>query len=278
MTPDISYQSLAICLLLLLIPIILSSRIKLRIAATTVISAIRMIVQLFLVGIFLKYIFDLNNPILNVGWFVLMITFATLSVIRSTGLEVKSFLLPSFGAFASANFFVLIYFNYFVVSLSNIFEAKYLIAIGGMLLGNSLRGNIVGIGDFYNDLRKNEKTYTYYLSLGASRLEAAVPFLRKSLNAALKPTISSMATMGIVSLPGMMTGQILGGSSPLVAIKYQIAIMISIYASTTLSIFLAIIFTLRTSFDEFGILNKDIYKPFSYSNLIHLKIFRYGRK
>lgn len=259
-TVDISYLSLAVCFLLLLIPIGLSYAVRLNIINTTLVSAFRMTIQLFLVGLFLKYIFDLNNSVLNISWFTMMIVFATSSVIRSTKLGIKFFLLPSFAAFLIANFFVLLYFNFFVVSLSNIFDAKYLIAIGGMLLGNSLRGNIVGIGDFYNDIRKSEKTYNYYLSLGASRLEAIIPFFRKSLNAALKPTIASMATMGIVSLPGMMTGQLLGGSSPLVAIKYQIAIMIAIYAATTLSIFFAIVFTLRTSFDEFGILDKAIFR------------------
>lgn len=258
-TVDISVFSLALCFLLLLIPIALSYGVKLKLTYITLTSALRMTIQLFLVGLFLKYIFELNSPYLNILWFILMIVFATSSVLRSTRLDKKTFILPSFTAFLVSNFFVLLYFNFFVVSLSNVFEAKYLIAIGGMLLGNSLRGNIVGIGDFYNDIRKNEKTYYYYLSLGATRLEAIIPFFRKSLNAALKPTIASMSTMGIVSLPGMMTGQILGGSSPLIAIKYQIAIMVAIYAATTLSIFLAIVLTLRTSFDEYGILNRNIF-------------------
>lgn len=258
-TVDISFFSLALCFLLLLIPIGLSFAVKLKLTQTTLVSAVRMTVQLLLVGVFLKFIFDLNNPLLNVAWFIIMITFATLSVVRSTMLSKKLFLMPSFSAFLLANFFVLLYFNYFVVSLTDIFEAKYLVAIGGMLLGNSLRGNIVGIGDFYNGIRKSEKTYYYYLSMGATRMEAIKPFLRKSLSASLKPTIASMATMGIVSLPGMMTGQILGGSSPMTAIKYQIAIMIAIYAATTLSIFLAIMFTLNISFDDFGILNKNIF-------------------
>lgn len=259
-TSDISYFSLALCFLLLLIPVALSFLVKLGISKTTVISVVRMTLQLFLVGIFLKYIFDLNNPVLNSAWFVMMLVFATVSVVRSTKLELRYFLFPSFAAFALANFFILLYFNFFVVSLANIFDAKYLIAVGGMLLGNSLRGNIVGIGDFYNDIRKGEKTYYYYLSLGATRLEAVIPYFRKSLNAALKPTIASMATMGIVSLPGMMTGQILGGSSPMVAIKYQIAIMISIYAATSLSIFLAILFSLGTVFDDYGVLKKSVFR------------------
>jgi len=76
----------------------------------------------------------------------------------------------------------------------------------------------------------------------------------------MNPTIASMATMGIVSLPGMMTGQILGGSVPLVAIKYQIAIMIAILASTVLSISFSILFTVRYSFYKNGTLKKEIFR------------------
>lgn len=264
---DISYYSLALCFLLLLIPVALSYAVRLQITQSTLISAVRMTLQLFLVGIFLKYIFELNSSLINILWFLVMISFAGTSVVRSTRLNFRYFLFPVLAAFTLANLFILLYFNYFIAALNNIFDAKYLIPIGGMLLGNSLRGNIVGIGDFYNDIRKGERTYNYYLSLGATRLEAVIPFLRKSLNAALKPTIASMATMGIVSLPGMMTGQMLGGSSPLTAIKYQIAIMIAIYAATTLSVFLAVILTLRISFDDFGILRKSIFTDAGKKNL-----------
>ena len=135
-----------------------------------------------------------------------------------------------------------------------------MIAIGGMVLGNSLRSNVVGLGDFYKAIRKDEQLYFYQLSLGATRFEALRSFAKRSFVAAMNPTIATMATMGIVSLPGMMTGQILGGSVPLVAIKYQIAIMIAILASTVLSVSLSIFFTVGKSFDKYGIMNKSIFR------------------
>ena len=106
---------------------------------------------------------------------------------------------------------------------------------------------------------KDENLYFYKLSLGATKFEALLPFAKQSFIAALNPTIATMATMGIVSLPGMMTGQILGGSVPLVAIKYQIAIMVAILASTVLSILLSLVFTLRISIDKSGVLKKDYF-------------------
>ena len=122
-----------------------------------------------------------------------------------------------------------------------------------------MRAYIVGLGDFYQELRRNEGLYTYRLALGARKFEALFPFAQESFKAAISPTIATMATMGIVSLPGMMTGQILGGSVPLTAIKYQIAIMIAILASTMLSIMLSVVFTVGKSTDKWGMLRKNIF-------------------
>ena len=82
----------------------------------------------------------------------------------------------------------------------------------------------------------------------------------KSLIASFSPTIATMMTIGIVSLPGMMTGQMLGGSSPMLAIKYQIAIMVAIFTSTTASVTSIIFITLKISFDSYGIIQKSIFK------------------
>jgi putative ABC transport system permease protein len=101
--------------------------------------------------------------------------------------------------------------------------------------------------------------FQYVLSLGASRFEASLPYLRESLRAGLRPTMATMATMGIVFLPGMMTGTILGGASPVVAIKYQIMVMIAIFVCINLGIVFSILASARTSFNEYGMLNESIF-------------------
>jgi len=255
---NLSELSMLMCGLLLLIPLLGIWYLKLGMVKSLLISTIRMIVQLVLVGFFLEFLFRLNNWLLNSVWFLTMITVAALSVIKNSNLRLRHFLVPVLFSFILANFFVVLYFNYFIVNLNFVMDAKYMIAIGGMVLGNSLRANIVGLGDFYKSISKDEQLYFYKLSLGATRFEALRGFAKKSFIAAMNPTIASMATMGIVSLPGMMTGQILGGSVPLVAIKYQIAIMIAILASTIISISLSIIFTVGKSFNKYGVLLKSV--------------------
>lgn len=258
--PDISITSLILCFLLLTIPLVISYRIKLYIAWRTINSVTRMTIQLFLVGIFLTFIFDLNNWILNLTWVLGMVIVASYTTVRNVELKMKILFLPVILSFTTANLSMLLYFSKFVLDLENLLEARYLIPIGGMILGNSLSGNVVGIGEFYADIRRNENRYLYNLSLGASRYEALLPYIRKCLRSAVRPTLANIATAGVVFLPGMMTGQILGGASPLLAIKYQISIMIAIYVSTTLSTTLSILAAIQATFDEFGLVRKEVYK------------------
>ncbi len=256
---DITLFSLFLCFLLLIIPFLVVKILKLGLGKSIIISVSRMTIQLGLVGLFLKYIFDWNIWYVNLLWLMVMILFATFSVINTSDLNIKIFLPFTLLSFVFTTFLILFYFNKFVVGLDNIFESKYLIALGGMILGNALNGCIIGISNFYKNLKRNEERYLYSLSLGATIFEAAEPYFAMSMIAAMKPTIASMATIGIVSLPGMMTGQILGGSSPMVAIKYQIAMYIAIFTSAALSVFLSIFFTIKVGFDDYGLLRKEVF-------------------
>ncbi|MGE5294095.1 MAG: ABC transporter permease [Solirubrobacterales bacterium] len=134
------------------------------------------------------------------------------------------------------------------------------ISIGGMILGNCLRADIVGIRTFYESIRSTEKAFLQSLAEGASLAEAIRPYVRKATQAALSPTVATMATIGLVSLPGMMTGVILGGADPSTAIRYQIAIMISIFSGTAITVALGIRLTTRTSFTAYGLLDLSIFR------------------
>lgn len=257
--PDISVYSLILCFILLLIPIIIGIIFKLKITNSIFLAAVRMSAQLFLAGLYLKYLFEWNIPILNLLWLVLMVLVASLSSIKNSSLNVTLFLFPSFVSFLIATFLIVFYLNFFVIRLDNIFEAKYLVVIGGMLLGNSMRGNIIGVSNFYASIKRNENRYLYHLALGATQYENLKKYIREALLAALNPTLATMMTIGIVSLPGMMTGQMLGGSNPMVAIKYQIVIMVAIFVSVSLSVLLIILFTIRIGFDSYGLLKDSVF-------------------
>lgn len=224
-----------------------------------VIGIVRMTVQLLLVGWYLQIIFNLNRPWLNVFWLLVMIGIADVSIVRHCGFRLRRFMMPMFVALTTGTLIPLAVFMGLVLVTPDILDARYIIPIAGMILGNCLRADIIGIGRFYQDVRKNEKVYLQSLAYGASRGEAIRPFIVEAFQAALTPTIANMATIGLVSLPGMMTGVILGGTNPETAIKYQIAIMLSILSGTAITLFLAVRLTARRSFDAYGILYKDIF-------------------
>ena len=254
------YLSAIMCFLLLGIAFLISKYFRLGLSKSILISSLRMAVQLILIGFFLKYLFAYNSWLINILYFAVMCVTATGSVIKRSNLNWKYFFTPLFLSFLFSNFFIVLYFNYFIARIDHILDARYLISIGGMVLGNSLRANVVGVGNFYNSVQKDENYYFYRLAEGANQYEALLPFWQKSIKAAINPTIASMSTMGIVALPGMMSGQILAGEVPLEAIKYQIAIMIAILVATMLSITLSLLVTQKIVFNNVGVMNPDALK------------------
>ncbi|ARN57323.1 ABC transporter permease [Sedimentisphaera salicampi] len=235
-------------------------RYKLGLTKRVVIAILRMTGQLLLVGIFLKYIFLFNNFLLNTAWLMVMLLAANLSVTSNAGLRKKYFFLPVLAGIAISTITVASFLIVLVVRPEPFYDARYFIPLTGMILGNSMRGNVLVLERFYTKMEESRKLYSSYLLMGATRNEAMKPFMAEALRASLIPTVTVIATVGIVSLPGVMTGQILGGSMPMTAIKYQIAIMIAIFITMTFTGYLNLKLTTLTTFDKFDNLKPDVLK------------------
>ncbi len=244
---------------LVAVPMGLSLWLKMGILRETLVSLARMTVQLVLVGLYLKVIFDLNSPLMNLVWILAMLLVANGTMLRQAGLVRRRFFLTTFAGTAAATAFVSLFFVMGVLRPDPIYDARYLIPVFGMVLGNCMRGNVLSLERFYSGIRDNEKEFLTYQSLGATLAEATRPYMRRALKSAIAPHISTMATMGIVSLPGMMTGQILGGSFPLTAIKYQIAIMICIFSAMVIASVLNLLFSVGKAFDDYGMLRQEVF-------------------
>jgi putative ABC transport system permease protein len=245
---------------LLVFPIALILYFRVHLLKNLTVSVLRMTLQLLLVGFYIQFVFDKNLWYLNLLWLAVMLVAADISLISSSGLRLKRFLGPVFISLLVGTAIPLVYLLLVIVQLSNLFDARYFIPITGMIMGNSLRADIIGLRQFYSSLKTRESAYLYTLSQGASLSEALRPYLKEAYSASLTPTIATMATIGIVSLPGMMTGIILGGTNPMVAIKYQIAIMIAIFTGTALAVILGILLTVRPSFRSMGTLDHSVLK------------------
>lgn len=257
--PDLSIPSIMAAFALLIIPVVVSVWLKLGIVWEIIIAATRMGVQLVFAGIYLSWLFRYDNQWVNIGWLVVMMMVAALTTVQKSQLRLGMIFLPVFVSTVVGTLSVVLFFNAFIAQIEDVFSARYLVVLGGMILGNTLSGNIVALTHFYQSSKEKQSRYFFLIGNGATLLEALRPNFREAVTRALKPMLASMATIGIVSIPGMMTGQMLGGSSPLVAVKYQIAIMAAIFAAMTLGTVLAILLSIRRAFDEWGVLRKEIF-------------------
>jgi putative ABC transport system permease protein len=257
---DIGFTGLAISYLLLVFPLVILVWLRVPMLTTLAWALLRMTLQLLLVGFYLRFLFMLNHPAVNLAWLLIMVAVADASILSSSGLRLRAIGGGLFLAITVGTLVPALVFTGGILRLPHLFEAQYLIPIAGMVLGNCLRADIVGLRAFYGAMRKNRDECRQSLAQGATLQEMVRPWYRDALEAALAPTVATMATVGLVSLPGMMTGVILAGADPFTAIKYQLAIMIAIFSGTALTVFLAIRFTLRSSFDSYGNLKEQIFK------------------
>ncbi|HCX65868.1 MAG TPA: hypothetical protein DHN33_11750 [Eubacteriaceae bacterium] len=254
MTQDIAYPALALLLVVLIPVALLNRKFQISINGKMAYAVGRMALQLFLVGLFLQYIFELNSPLVNTLYLVMMVFVASFSTVRSCQLPAKQMVMIVFVTFGIPNMLMMLFFNGLIIDLDNLFEAQYYIPIAGMLLGNTLNGNIIGVNHFYDHLDSHAKAYHYRLCISGSRTEAFMSYYKSAVLSSVNPTLASLETLGLVALPGMMTGQILGGSVPMTAIKYQIAIMIAILAIRYFTIHLTLFMTSKKAFDEYDLL------------------------
>lgn len=251
-TIDIDYGSLGIGLLLMFVPVYFLWRFKTGLLKPILTGTVRMIVQLFLIGAYLRFLFEWDNPYVNFLWVIIMVGVAAETALTRTKLKRGLLMIPVSIGFLSTVVLVGLYFLGFVLRLDNIFSAQYFIPVFGIIMGNMLGVNVMGLNTYYAGLHREQQLYYYLLGNGASRNEAIAPFVRQALIKAFSPGIANMAVTGLVALPGTMIGQILGGSSPNVAIKYQIMIVVITTVASMLSLMITIFLASRKSFDSYG--------------------------
>ncbi len=215
------------------------------------ISSIRMSLQLILTGYILVYIFDNPNPVATGAIIVLMEAFAVFTVLKrykgklSTPLKKVIILSLSMGTLSC-----LIYFLLVVVRISPWYNPRYFIPIAGMIIGNSMTGVSLAVKSLIEGMTIQRELVEEALVLGATPKVATKAIIDNTFDSAIMPTINQMVGMGIIFLPGMMTGQILSGTSPTTAITYQIAIMLGILGSVALSVIIMLQLGYRTFFNK----------------------------
>ncbi len=255
----ISNARMAAAYILLVIPLAILLWYRIPLIGKMLVAVVRMTLQLLFVGFYLQVVFRFNNVWLNLAWLIAMIAVADVSIVRHCDLRLMRFAAPMFGALVAGTAIPLLFFVGVILNAPGLMDAQYVIPIGGMILGNCLRADVIGLTGFYQAIRRGERAFLLSLAQGAAIGEAVLPYFRDALRGAMLPAVTTMSTIGLVSLPGMMTGVILAGADPFTAIKYQIAIMIAIFTGTAITVLLGILLSIRTSFSGYGILDRSIF-------------------
>lgn len=252
----ISYLNIFWLLIVFLPTFYINHKIGLKITKQTVFALVRMLVQLALMGIYLQFLFDYNNMFLNIAYTLIIVVVASSNAILVAKQSLKKMFIPMFFCILIPDIVVIFIFNKLVLGLQNIFDARYLITVNGMLLGNILSGSVVVLTSYYRGITENIGKVHYSLVLGATNYQATKPYLVGALRASMLPNISNMATIGLVSLPGMMTGQILGGALPMEAILYQAAIIMAIYSARYISNYFSLVAFSHVSINDQNFIKK----------------------
>ncbi len=231
---------------------LINLKIDVNISKRIIISAVRMTIQLLLIALVLKVLFE-NATIYWVALMALiMLLFAGREVMarqhhRFTG---TSGYLVGTTAMVLSSFTIAVLALVVMIGPDPWYQPQYAIPLLGMLLGNTMNGIALALERLTSTASEQRQRIEAQLILGYTAAEAISSICRDSIRVGLIPMVNSMAAAGIVSLPGMMTGQILAGTPPMEAVKYQLLIMFLITAGTGLGTMVAVNMGAKRLFDE----------------------------
>ena len=235
----------------------LSVWLGLGLGRTLLVASLRTIVQLLILGVALEFVFDLDEvwPVLAFAGFMIAIA-AREAVKRSSrrwagaGLAALVSLLVAAGA-------TTVLASGVIIGVEPWWEPRYLLPLLGMILGNGLTGISLGLDRCLAELDEGAPRVELALAFGATRWEAARPVAAEALRTGMIPILNTMTVVGLVTIPGMMTGQILGGVPPAQAARYQILILFLIASATAMGTAGSVLLSLRALFDEEHRLRRD---------------------
>lgn len=247
---EVSLPRLVAALGLIAVAIVLSWQLGLGLGRSLVWGAIRAGVQLVAIGYFLLFLFGHESPPFVFGVLAVMLSVAALtSARRIEHVPGRRSLAPhALASIALGGLIALVPVFAFIVRPSPWFEARYLVPISGMILSNAMNVVAQVFERVFSMARTERASIEQRLALGASPRQAMEPQVRAAVRAALIPTINGLFTVGLVALPGMMTGQILSGTSPEQAVRYQLVIVYQLVAVAAVSGAMAALFARRILF------------------------------
>ncbi|KAK0209074.1 hypothetical protein DFS33DRAFT_500433 [Desarmillaria ectypa] len=248
---NLTWYNVGLAFSFILLNAVISKIFHLRIGVSLVTAAVRCIVQLALVATLLQSVFETDNPWAVAGIAFLLNIMGTFETVvnKAKRRHERMFRSVLFG-FIGSTIPVSIIGGRYAMSVEPFWAPSQYIPIVGMMCGSTISGVVISLNYVLKELQENRDKVEIYLAFGASRMEACKPIAIDALIMALTPPINQMSVLGIISIPGMMTGAILGGSSVQQAAKMQMIIMFMISASTGLASIFTTIYAISVVVDE----------------------------
>jgi putative ABC transport system permease protein len=242
----ISTSSLLLASTLVVISILFSYYKKLKLEKEIIIGTVRAVIQLVAVGYVLEYIFGLKSPVFTTLLILFMIFNASYNAAKR-GKGIKGAVLISFISITAGTVLTL---SVLVFSGAIKYEPYQIIPVGGMIISNAMVALGLSFKNMTNEFKSKREEVETKLSLGADTFTSSSEIIMNSIRTGMIPTIDSSKTLGIVTLPGMMTGLILGGVSPVIAIRYQIMVTFMMLSTTAIASFSACYLSYRKFFNS----------------------------
>lgn len=221
------------------------------------IAAVRAVVQLSLLGLVLVPVFALEVAWPVLLWCLAMIALAGREAVARTKRRHPGMLWSSIAAMALGGGGSALFATAAVLQIETWWAPQYLVPLVGMILGNALSGVSLGLDRALSSLDDDRAVVEGLLALGATRTEATRHIARDAIRTGLVPILNTMSAVGLVSIPGMMTGQILGGTPPMQAARYQLLILFLIAGAVAVSTTVAVVVALRVVVDDAHRLRPD---------------------
>jgi putative ABC transport system permease protein len=232
------------------IAIILSNWQRLGLEGQLLLATGRSLLQLLVVGYVITAIFELNHPLPVLGILGVMLTIAAKVTSNRIPHRGKGLFPLVWVSLLVSSGLTLSYVLSLIIQPETWYSPQYLIPLSGMILGNAMNSASLSGERLLNTIYHNQREVETYLCLGATPQQAITNYRKEAIRVSLIPTLNQMMVVGIVSLPGMFTGQVLGGSDPLNAASYQILILFMIMLTNILTAILVTEGVYRQCFNE----------------------------
>lgn len=248
---EITLLGFVLGILLLAVPLYIFYAFRINLMQKVLVAFGKMIVLLTLTGFFLYFIMRWNSLLVNILSVAMMAFAAAVMMVGKARLKSGKYVMPVFVGLITSSLVIGLFFLFFVAGLKNPFDARFFIPVLGLMIGATIGVNANALSVYYSGLQHHSALYYYLLGNGASHKEAVNYFVRRALQRAASPWISSMAYMVVGVAPVILCTMLLSGVALVTAIAYQVLLIILLFSTSLVSLLITLQAARRYSFDEY---------------------------